>query len=120
MKVIELTKGHVAIVDDEDFAQLAQYRWCVTTNGHGLLYAMRRIGKKPVYMHRVILNASHGIEIDHKNGDTLDNRRSNLRLATRRQNACNKKVTSNSLLQVKGVSYNEAAVNLHGEFAKLN
>jgi hypothetical protein len=104
VRVIELTKGQVAIVDDLDFDQLAQYRWCVTLN-NGKFYAMRRVGKAAIYMHVAILQVEPGFEIDHKNGNSLDNRRCNLRPATRVQNSCNKKVSATSQLQIKGVGY---------------
>jgi hypothetical protein len=58
-------------------------------------------------MHRLLLSAPDGMEVDHKNGDGLDNRRSNLRLATHRQNMANRKTAKHSKLGVKGISFDK-------------
>jgi len=89
-KLIYLTKGRVAVVDEEDFEELSKHKWCVSTG-----YAVRRLVTNGIpqllLMHRVIMNASKGQEIDHINGDRLDNRKANLRFVTRQQNIFNKK-----------------------------
>jgi hypothetical protein len=88
MKRIKLTHGKSALVDDEDFEMLNQWKWCC---GKG--YAVRGIrdGKKMigVSMHRVIIAAKKGEEVDHINRNRLDNRRKNLRIVTRSQNRRN-------------------------------
>jgi len=100
MKTIELTKGKKALVDDEDFAELSQHKWCVNIkNSHGktYFYAVRntyergRLRPTLVYMHRVITAAPKGklLVVDHVNGDTLDNRRSNLQIVDRATNKLN-------------------------------
>src|SRR6266513_4663456 len=88
MKKIKLTKGKYALVDDVDFEWLNQWKWHITTNR----YASRTLwpSKKDVYMHRIILNAQKGQEVDHINRDPLDNRRSNISLCTHAQNMANK------------------------------
>lgn len=86
MAQIPLTKGRVALVDDSDCGLLACWRWCV-----GNRYAQSRIKGKLVYMHRFIMQAPDGVSVDHINGNTLDNRRVNLRLATHRENMRNQK-----------------------------
>lgn len=100
MGIIALTKGKTALVDDDDFEWLSQWRWCITAErgepSPKQGYAARRIptenGKqRTLYMHRLIAHAPSGMEVDHINGDTLDNRRSNLRLATRQENAHNQR-----------------------------
>lgn len=106
MRVIELSKGHVAIVDDEDFLELAQYKWCI--GGHGYAYrAMKNCESHPrkvIYMHRAILGDIPGMVIDHINGNKLDNRRCNLRHATRGQNNANAGLRKNNTTGFKGVS----------------
>ena len=82
MAVIELSgkksRGHFTIVDDEDLSLVSMTTW----NYHPQGYAVRS-GKR---LHRVIMNAPDGIGVDHINGDRLDNRKCNLRLATQTQN----------------------------------
>lgn len=109
MKEIPLTRGYVALVDDEDFDALSAFRWYATRNGlkGKAFYAARRAhgsGKQPVMlMHRQLLAPiAAGLYVDHINGDPLDNRRSNLRLATARQNRGNTRRTWGSL-GLKGV-----------------
>ena len=98
MKLIPLSQGKFAKVDDADFEWLSQWRWNAHKEGK-TYYAIRQIrtGKRPpptrpaVRMHREILGLKHGDGItgDHKNGDGLDNRRSNLRKCTKSQNTMN-------------------------------
>jgi hypothetical protein len=107
-KEIQLTQGQVAIVDDEDFERLNQYKWCAAwSEGVQAYYAQRSVnlGERKIItfkMHREILNAS---EVDHSNGNTLDNRRLNLRAATRLQNSRNRKRRSDNTSGYKGVSW---------------
>lgn len=91
MPEIQLTRGYVAIVDECDFENLSQYKWYprITRNGR-IVYARSRdlITKMPIDMHRLIMGFPP-CEIDHKNRNGLDNRRCNLRLASRVQNLIN-------------------------------
>jgi len=110
MRVIELTKGQVAIVDDEDFDALAQYRWNYNAAG----YARRTInfrlpdGKfscSHVMMHHAIIGKPpRGSVVDHCNLNKLDNRRENLRVCTYSQNTANSKLSSRSSTGFKGVT----------------
>lgn len=91
MKEISLTKGKVALVDDADYEFLSRFKWCAhaITN---TFYASRRPTKlfKHELMHRAILSPiSKGLEVDHIDGNGLNNQRSNLRLVTRRVNQQN-------------------------------
>lgn len=91
MKRIELSRGKYALVDDSDFGVVSRWKWSYSTVG----YAFRntpRPNKTVVYLHRFLTECPEGMEVDHINGDKLDNRRSNLRLCTRRQNSRNKRV----------------------------
>lgn len=80
---IPLTRGDVAIVDASD-AGLARFRWHSDKG-----YPRRRIGKAMVYMHALLCPTAPGFEVDHINGNRSDNRRSNLRAVTHRQNLLN-------------------------------
>ncbi len=111
MKVIELTQGRVTIVDDEDFEWLAQWRWNYykeRTHGgyaHRTTSGAGGIKRHHLLMHREIMSPiPDGMEIDHINGDKLDNRRCNLRFATRQQNRHNCSRYSNSTTGIKGVA----------------
>jgi hypothetical protein len=95
-RTIPLTKGQVAIIDTEDFEHLSKLHWHAAVTGGNTFYAARR--KKTddgkwsiVYLHRELLGLIKGDrrEVDHINHNTLDNRRSNLRIATRQQNVMN-------------------------------
>jgi hypothetical protein len=89
MKEIPLTKGAVAIVDEEDYERLiAQGNWHLFSGG----YAARSVKKprrKTVLMHKEILPGPSDLEVDHINGDGLDNRRANLRLVSHSANLHN-------------------------------
>ena len=101
MKTIQLTQGKVAIVDDADFDWLNQVKWYAKITGNGTrIYAARfkRINGEPntIYMHRAIMagDLDHtdldGKEVDHKNRNTLDNRRENLRACSKQENLKNR------------------------------
>src|ERR1700741_607107 len=104
MKGIQLTQGKVALIDEEDFALVSPFSWDAFRNEDRGWYA--RKGAKPKekdFMHRLICGLAqkdprHG---DHRNGDGLDNRRENLRVCTRAQNAQNRKTPAG---RFKGVS----------------
>src|ERR1051325_6561101 len=98
MKKIKLTRGKYAIVDDEDYGSLSKFKWCAhqPTKSREIYYASRRYrlekGHYPfVLMHRQIMNPPKGYVVDHINGDSLDNRRVNLRIVTQRENTLNQK-----------------------------
>lgn len=92
MKFIPLTLGKTAIVDDEDFERISLHRWAFNSQGG---YAVRKGCKRKgeprtVQMHREILHAPKGCQIDHINGNGLDNRKANLRIADVQRNAFNR------------------------------
>jgi len=150
MKDIPLTRGKVALVDDEDYERVNQFRWAAHKRGN-TWYAYRN-APSFVRMHKFIL-AGHP-EIDHANGNGLDNQKRNLRPATRSQNTANGQKHVDGLtsrfrgvsfskeskrwvayIGVSGhhfnlgyydseddaaISYNHAAIAYFGEFARLN
>ena len=92
MVEVPLTKGKVALIDDEDAPRILAHKWTAHRNPkrrREVWYAVRYVGRASIQMHREILNAPDGMEVDHINGDGLDNRKVNLRLATRAQNLRN-------------------------------
>jgi len=96
MTEVPLTQGKVALIDDEDAERILVHKWTLhhdKTRRREVFYAVRYIRKgdkrTSVQMHREVLNAPEGVEVDHINGDGLDNRKANLRLATRAQNLGN-------------------------------
>jgi hypothetical protein len=92
MKLVKLSKGKVAKVDDLDYAVVLSFRWyALFRDGHWhAARTVKRDGeKRTVYMHRQIMGEPVGLLVDHKNLDGLDNRRDNLRVCTKKQNAQN-------------------------------
>lgn len=113
MKEIKLTQNKVAVVDDEDFEQLNQYKWYAHKQSNNC-YASRtiRLNKRKITikMHREVLNAGNGISVDHINGNGLDNRKENIRLCTTQQNAFNRKHPHpKNKLKTKGVRWHNGA-----------
>lgn len=80
---------HCALVDRADRVLVGRYEWRLLRGHNGKLYAWASVSRKSIYMHRLILGTPAGLETDHRNGDGLDNRRSNLRTATASQNRAN-------------------------------
>ncbi len=130
MKKIPLTQGKVTIVDDEDFDRLSIHKWHVVKAGKTVkhFYAKRCVVKDlngkflNIFMHREILGAAKGIQVDHKDNDGLNNLRSNIRLCTQAENNRNmgrwaKKKSS----EYKGVCLNKneqkwmSAITVHGK-----
>lgn len=107
-KYIPLTQGYRALVDDDRYEELAQYNWCAQIAGN-CVYAVRGSGPRNDFqwhaMHRVILGLADDDSrvSDHINGDTLDNRRVNLRSCTRGQNNTNVPVRKDSTHGFKGL-----------------
>lgn len=117
---IPLSGGRAfALVDLEDFERLSQHRWNVKRKaGKTTVYAQRtiRLGRgrlapySTVAMHRDIAGAEPGQYVDHINGDTLDNRRSNLRICTPRENTTNITKSANQKRGgFKGVGWHKRA-----------
>ena len=100
MKQITLAnKSTFALVDDSDFECVNQWKWHLDITG----YAVRKPKSGKIYMHRLLLNVG-AKQVDHINGNTLDNRRSNLRPSTIAENRRNKGPKSENTSGYKGVT----------------
>jgi hypothetical protein len=154
MRTIPLTKGYEAIVDDRDYTWLSLWKWHVSVFC-GKPYARRAVWNRetkrsiPISMQREIMNPHDDLVVDHIDGNTLDNRRINLRCCTRKQNGQNKKGHSTKLSKYIGAyknlhgrkwrasinhkhlgnfateedaasAYDRAAIREYGEYARLN
>ena len=113
MKTIPLTQGHVALVDDEDYEMLSRYKWRVRKYSHSdIMYAYRNFPvavrkRGSVMMHRAITNAPKGMEVDHADGNALNNCRANLRVCTKHENQRNQRPQGGRSSALKGVSWHK-------------
>jgi hypothetical protein len=91
MKFIRLTQGKITVIDTRDWLRVSRYKRWHAVNWGGRFYAATTLknGRK-LYLHRLLLNAPADAQIDHINGNTLDNRRSNLRISTASTNQQNR------------------------------
>lgn len=106
-KEIRLTQGKIALVDDEDFEWLNQWRWYYR-QGYARRNFYRMPGKgKTILMHRLILKTPDGFETDHVDGDGLNNRRINLRNCLRADNARNVGRTLRNTSGYKGATWHK-------------
>ncbi len=112
MKEIKLTKGKIALVDDEDYEYINQWRWKLSTSG----YAIRTVCVKndlginrftSLIMHRVIMDAKKGEVIDHIDCDRLNNTKNNLRFCSVGENCMNRLKGKKNTSGYKGVSWHK-------------
>lgn len=109
MKEIQLTQGKVALVDDDMYDYLMQWKW-FANNIKGYFYAGRNITSSKckqsrISMHRLIMKPDKGMIIDHLDGDALNNQKNNLRICNHSENMRNRKLGKNNTSGYKGVSY---------------
>jgi len=115
MKEIKLTRGYVALVDDEDFEIVNRLKWHAMPT-KAAVYAVRRpsLGNGrygSLLMHRFVLRINgfdSGESVDHRNKNGLDNRKANLRVCTDSQNAQGAKLHSDSTTGLKGVTLDKS------------
>ena len=97
----DLPDGGYFLISPEDYEVVSQYKWSIESNG----YPHTTIDGKHIRLHKLIMgNANH---IDHRSGDTLDNRRENLRMVTNQQNHWNMKKSKKNTSGYKGVSFDK-------------
>jgi hypothetical protein len=154
MKKVQLSgkkgQGLSALVDDSHFAALNKHKWhCESSGGYAVRHVREEGKVRRISMHRLLMGEPAGMEVDHRNGDRLDNRLNNLRICTKAENRRNRIATAKS--GYKGVSlekgrwrasirvggktlhlgsfpsakeaaaaYNQAALREFGDFAWLN
>jgi len=92
--------NNIILIDEDDYNLLGKKHIHIVKSRKNI-YAIY----KSDFLHRVIMNAPKGMEVDHKNGNTLDNRKCNLRICTSSQNSMNKHTQKNNTTGYKGVSY---------------
>lgn len=101
-KEIRLNNGMVTFIDAEDYDSVSKCKWQAKLAVSGKYYAVKNGTQR---LHRLLMNAPAGMQVDHINGDTLDNRKSNLRLCTHAQNQMNRPPQNmNKTSPYKGVS----------------
>lgn len=106
-KEVQLTRGQVTIVDNEDYARVIQYKWyaCYSKNGNYYAYRYNPATYGVQSITAFLLQTTRGTLVDHANGNTLDNRRTNIRVATIAQNNYNQSKREGMSSQYKGVSW---------------
>ena len=100
---IHLAGNHVALVDKLDAEEISWLHWVPRESAGRSFYAQTRLNGRRVMMHRMIMDAPSGVEIDHINGNGLDNRRDNLRYASRGENSRNKSPSTRNTSGFLGV-----------------
>lgn len=108
-RIIPLSRGKFTLVDAKDYEYLMQWKWCAWPSKNKSFYATRKLSYSGgVSMSRLILQAPVGVLVDHKNGNTLDNTRKNLRLCSHNQNVYNSRKYKNNTSGFKGVSWDSS------------
>jgi hypothetical protein len=110
-RTIPLSQGKIAVVDDLDFAELSKHKWyaMLLARYKPPAFVAARHARKPngectiITMHRQIMKTPPGFEVDHRNHDTLDNRRGNLRNCTHYENSRNRRLSSLNTTGLKGI-----------------
>lgn len=111
--LVELTRGYWAIIDAADAIEVGRFNWRADDTGKAAVYAARTAysrggGKNKVYLHRFIgdrMGLATGLHVDHRSGNSLDDRRSNLRSATSTQNNQNARRRKDNTSGIKGVHF---------------
>jgi hypothetical protein len=88
---IRTRAGHLFLIDAGDWPRISGFKWTVSSDGGIRMYVSTRIEGKKLYLHRTLIETPHGQRVDHRNGDPLDNRKANLRLASPQQNMFNRR-----------------------------
>jgi len=103
-RIIPLTQGKVALVDAADYEMLSRFKWQATPVSTNV-YAMGRSAGRKIIMHRMIMLPSPVQQVDHIDGNGLNNVRPNLRVCTHLENRLNRRMHSNNMSGFKGVTF---------------
>jgi hypothetical protein len=104
---VELSQDQYAVIDAEDWEVASSYRWYAwRSHPSSTWYAASSTPSRRIYMHRLLAGNPKGLQVDHKDGSGLNNRRSNLRIATSQQNQQNRGMDSRNTSGFKGVKWN--------------
>lgn len=120
MKTIFLTKNQITRVSDQDYDRVNQFKWYASARSDGKFYAKRKqwFPKQKKYelisLHRFILNPPRELDIDHIDGDGLNNQRENLRAVDKHTNMWNQKTRRTSLTGFRGISIDRYTMNKTG------
>lgn len=112
MMQVPLTRGAHAVVDDEDQALVDAYKWSLLRscgNEYAVTDRVMEGKRRTLLMHRLILGTPAGLRTDHIDGNGLNNRRANLRVATAHQNQANRGSVKGSTSGFKGVCWHKAS-----------
>ena len=113
-KIFIRNTNQYAIVDKEDYKVLSKHKWFLHNQGYAIRHSFGK-NNKMFLMHREIMNAHNGQQVDHINSNKLDNRQNNLRFSTVAENSWNREITKNNSTGFKGVYENKRIKN---EWAK--
>ena len=102
-KAIPISRGMTALIDDEDYEAVSKHKWNAV-KFRNVFYAITSAEGKPLLLHRLITQAPKGAQVDHANGDGLDNRRENLRICTHADNMRNRRMQKNNKTGYRGVT----------------
>ena len=105
--VIPLTQGQISMIDTEDWSIVRHYSWCADKTTSGKFYAKTTVKRSSIRLHSLIMNCPKGFEVDHINGNTLDNRKANLRVCSHSENCKNQPVRKNNSSGFTGVTFNK-------------
>ena len=123
MKIIPLTRGQITKIDDDDLQELSEHKWFCGVQPSGLKYACRRErgSRKFIYMHRQILQAPIGFQVDHRDGYGLNNQRFNIRICWNGENPQNIGIPKHNTSGWLGVSWKadndkwQASIKVNGK-----